>query len=62
MNQTYICLDHGRIKGDVGTFKHVKPSSIFTGCSKEMFYCGSFCYLCVVFVFVMLSCLFLAAL
>ena len=64
MRIKYLCvLIHIRIKGEVGTVKHVKPSSEkilpFQGGAS---FVDHFCYLCFVFVFALLPCLFLAAL
>ena len=53
MNQT-MCVIHIGNKNEVGTVKHVKPSSSFlTGFSKAvLLLLIFFCYLCFVFVFV----------
>ena len=52
-------LIHIRNKGEVGTIKHVFSYWPFQGGAS---YADSFCYLCFVFFFILLSCLFLAAL
>ena len=61
MHTKYLCfLIHIRNKGEFGTIKHIKASSNFlTDRSKAV---DLFCYLCFMFVFVILSCLFFAAL
>ena len=54
-------LIHIRKKGEFGNVKHIKPSNDFlTERFRRCFFCGSF--LLFVFVFVILPCLFLAAL
>ena len=62
MQTKHLCvLIHIRTKGEVGTVKKFKPSSknVFTD-QGGAFFVDHFCYLC--FVFVMLSCLYIAAL
>ena len=63
MTEHLCVLIHISNKGEVGTVKYVKPSSNFlTDCFKAMLrFWILFCYLCFMFVFVILSCLFLVA-
>ena len=64
MRLPYLALINIRTKGEVGTVKRVWALQNFvTGRSKAVLLLWIiFCYLCFLFVFVMLSCLFLAAL
>ena len=65
MRTKYLCvLIHVRIKGKVGIVKHVQ-SDLFTDRSKAVLHFLSvfrYLKLCFTFVFIILSCLFIAAL
>ena len=59
----HLCtLIHIRTKDEVGTVKKIKPSedNLLT-IPRRCFFVDPFCHICFRFIFVMLSCLFLAA-
>ena len=60
VNQTSICLIHMRTKGEGGLLNMLNPSSdLIVDRSKRCFFKDYFLLICFMFVFVMLSWLFL---